>query len=137
MARLCEEIEPIKGYISGKVDGAATIKGSGKGSSHVIGKADFWTYKTKREKTRISKEFLKKIGGPTLKTYLGDRNFDKGIMTLYIQNGYIIFDEFEISNRNFIGIQDLSIKVAPFNNRISIDHLMWSITEAAHRAQKK
>ena len=40
-------------------------------------------------------------------------------------------------NRNFIGMQDLSIKVAPFNNRIAVDHLMWSIVEAAQRAKEK
>ena len=68
--------------------------------------------------------------------YLRDRDFDKGEMSLYLQNGYIIFKELEISNRNFLGIQDLSVKVAPLNNRIAIDQLMWSITEAASRAKK-
>jgi uncharacterized protein YjfI (DUF2170 family) len=42
----------------------------------------------------------------------------------------------EISNRNMFGIQDLSVKVAPLSNRIAIDHLMWTIVEAAHRAKK-
>ena len=44
-------------------------------------------------------------------------------MSLYLQNGFIIFNELEISNKNLIGMRDLSIKVAPFNNRIAIDHL--------------
>ena len=105
--------------------------------SNVIGKADFWSYPVRDEETKISKEFLKKVGGPSLKTYLGDRDFDKGLMKLYLQKGYLIFDDFEISNRNFIGMQDLSIKVAPFNNRIAVDHLMWSIVEAAQRAKEK
>ncbi len=134
LTSVCNEVPPIKGYISGMVDGIAHIKGSGKGLSHLIGKADFWSYRTDSEQTKISKEFLKKIGGPSLKAYLGDRDFDKGIMTLYLQKGFIIFDEFELSNRNFFGMQDLSVKVAPFNNRISIEHLMWSITQAAQRA---
>ena len=137
LTQLCERIEPIKGYISGKVDGTATFKGSGAGLSQLIGKADFWTYSTTKEKTKISKEFLHKVGGPSLKMYLGDRNFDRGIMSLYLQNGFVIFRELEISNRNFIGIKDLDMKVAPLNNRISLDHLMWSITEAAYRAKKK
>ena len=137
LTKLCEGIEPIKGYISGKVDGVASIKGSGKGLADLIGKADFWTFSTDTEKTKISKEFLRKIGGPSLKTYLGDRSFDKGIVTMYLQNGYIVFDQLEISNRNFLGMQDLSIKVAPFNNRIAIDHLLWTITEAAQRAKNK
>ena len=137
LTQLCERIEPIKGYISGKVNGTATVKGSGAGLSQLIGKADFWTYGTKDEKTKISKEFLHKVGGPSLKMYLGDRNFDTGIMSLYLQNGFVIFRELEISNRNFIGIKDLDMKVAPLNNRIAIDHLMWSITEAAFRAKNK
>ena len=137
LTKLCEGIEPIKGYISGKVDGVASIKGSGKGLADLIGKADFWTFSTDKEKTKISKEFLRKIGGPSLKTYLGDRSFDKGIVSMYLQNGYILFDQLEISNRNFLGMKDLSIKVAPFNNRIAIDRLLWSITEAAQRAKSK
>lgn len=127
----------LDGYISGKVDGIANLKGSGTGISQLIGKADLWTYSTGNEKTKISREFLQKIGGPSLKTYLGDRRFDKGIMRLYLQDGFVIFKELEISNRNLIGITDLSVKVAPFNNRIALDYLMWTITEAAQRVEEK
>ncbi|MEW6054604.1 MAG: AsmA family protein [Nitrospirota bacterium] len=137
LTRLCDSMEPIKGYISGKVNGIASLKGSGRGIAELIGKADFWTYSTDDEKTKISREFLREVGGPSIKAYLGDRKFSKGIMNLYLQKGFVIFRELEISNRNFFGIQDLSVKVAPFNNRIAIDHLMWSITEAAQRAKKK
>jgi len=135
LKEFCEGFEPIRGYISGLVDGLAFIKGSGVGINKLIGKADLWTYSSKKEKTKLSKEFLKKAGGPALKAYLGDRDFDKGIVSMYFKNGYIIFSELEISNKNIFGIKDLTIKVAPFNNRISIDHLMWTITEAAHRAK--
>ncbi len=137
MTKLCEEIEPIKGYISGKVNGTAVLKSSGTGLPQVIGKADFWTYSTNDEKTKISKEFLHKMGGPSLKAYLGDRRFDKGEMSLYLQDGFVIFKDLEISHKNIVGMTDLSIKVAPFNNRIAIDHLMWSIIEAAQRAKAK
>jgi hypothetical protein len=137
LTQLCDGITPIRGYISGKVDGIAQIKGSGRGISQMIGRADFWTYGTEDEKTTISKEFLQEVGGPSLKTYLGDRTYDKGIMGLYIKDGFIIFKELEISNKNLVGIKDLSVKVMPFNNKISIDHLMWTIVEAGHRAKKK
>ena len=137
LTKLCDGIEPIKGYISGKVDGIASLKGKGTGISQLIGKADFWTYSTKEEKTKISREFLQRVGGPSLGAYLRDRNFDKGIMSLYLQNGFIIFKELEMSNRNLLGMTDLSVKVAPLSNRIAIDHLMWSITEAAQRAKEK
>lgn len=136
LTKLCEGIEPIKGYISGKVNGIANLKGSGAGIPQLIGKADFWTYSAADEKTKISREFLQKIGGPSLKAYLGDRKFNKGIMSLYLQNGFVIFKELEISNRNLLGMKDLSVKVVPLNNRIAIDHLMWSIIEASQRAKK-
>ena len=137
LSKLCDGIEPIKGFISGKVDGVASFKGSGINISQLIGMADFWTYQTKNEKAMISKEFLHKIGGPSLKAYLGNRPFNKGIMSLYLKNGYLIFKELEISNRNFLGITDLSVKVVPFNNRVALDHLLWTVTEAAERARKK
>jgi hypothetical protein len=137
MATLCERIEPIRGFISGTVDGVANFKGSGAGLSHLIGMADFWTYSFGNEKTMISKEFLEKIGGPSLKTYLGNRRFNKGIMSLYLQKGDLIFKELEISNRNFLGVTDLSVKVMPLNNRIALDKFLWSITEAAQRPKEK
>jgi hypothetical protein len=137
LTQLCEEIPPIRGYVSGRIDGIAAIKGSGVGLANIIGKADFWTYSAGGEKTRISKEFLEKIGGPQVRAYLGERRFNKGIMGLYIQDGFFIFRELEISNRNLVGITDLSVKVTPLNNRIAIDHLMWTITEAAQRAKKE
>lgn len=137
MGTLCERIEPIKGFISGKVDGIGTFKASGVGISHLIGMADFWTYSSGNEKTMISKEFLQKIGGSSFKTYLGNRRFNKGIMSLYLQRGDLIFKELEISNRNFFGVTDLSVKVAPFNNRIALDKFLWSVTEAAQRPREK
>ncbi len=137
LSKLCDGIGSIKGYISGRMNGIANLKGTGMGISQLIGKADFWTYRTRDEKTMISKTFLQKIGGTSMKAYLGDRPFDKGIMSLYLKNGYFIFEELEISNKNFLGITDLSVKVAPFNNRIALDHLLWTITEAAQRAKEK
>ena len=137
LGSLCDSIQPIKGYIYGQVDGIASFKGSGAGLSSLMGMADFWTYRSPGEKTLVSKELLRQIGGPTLKAYLGNRPFNKGIMGLYLKNGYLIFKELEISNRNFFGVTDLSLKVAPLNNRISIEHLLWTITEAAERVKEK
>jgi hypothetical protein len=136
LSDLCDSIEPIRGYISGKVDGVAHLKGSGAHLDTLIGKADFWTYSDTFEKTMISKEFLRKVGGPSVRAYLGNRSFDKGVMSLYMKEGFFIFSELEISNRNLLGIKDLSLKVAPLNNRIAIDHFMWTITEAAQRAKE-
>jgi hypothetical protein len=134
---LCDGMEPIKGFISGRVDGIASFRASGIGMAQLMGVADFWTYSTESEKTMISKKFLQKIGGPSLKSYLRDRHFDKGIISLYLKDEYLIFKELEISNRNLLGITDLSVKVAPINNRIALDQLLWTIVEAAERVKKK
>ena len=134
---LCDSIEPIKGFISGKVDGVAELKGSGAGLAPLIGMADFWTYRTEDEQTMVSKEFLQKVGGSALKTYVGNRRFNRGIVGVYLQKGDLIFKELEISNKNFLGITDLSVKVVPLSNRIGLDRLMWTIVEAAERAKKK
>jgi hypothetical protein len=137
LTRLCDDIAPIKGYITGKVDGTALLKGTGGGMNGLIGRADFRAYSAGGEKTKISKEFLQKIGRPSMQAYLGERPFDKGIISLYLENGYLIFRELEISHKNFIGMTDLSVKVAPFNNRIALEHFMETITEAAERAKDK
>jgi hypothetical protein len=137
LKRLCDGIDPIKGFMSGKIDGIGSLKASGVGISKLMGMADFWTYSAEGEKTMISKEFLQKVGGPSLKAYLRNRNFDKGILTLYLKDGGLIFRDLEISNRNFLGMTDLSVKVAPMSNRIGLDHLLWTIAEAGERAKKK
>ncbi|MEW6569636.1 MAG: AsmA family protein [Nitrospirota bacterium] len=137
LKKLCEEIEPIKGYISGKVNGIGLVRGSGTGISELTGRADFWTYSINDEETEIGKKFLQKVGGPSLKAYLRDRPYDRGVLGVYLSEGYLIFKELEISNRNIFGIRDLSITVAPVSNRIAIADLMWTITEAAYRAAKE
>jgi hypothetical protein len=133
---LCDGIDPIKGFISGKVDGIASFRASEIGLSQLIGMADFWTYSTEGEKTIISKEFLQKVGGPSLKASFRNRNFNKGILSLYLKDGHLIFKDLVISNRNFLGITDLSVKVAPLSNRIALDHLLLAIVESAERAKK-
>jgi hypothetical protein len=102
-----------------------------------MGRAEFWADPKGGEKMRISREFLERIGGPTAKLYLGERRFDTGIMDVYLLDGYLIFKELELSNRNLLGMTDLSVKVAPLSNRIALDHLLWTITEAATRAKEK
>ena len=79
MATLCERIEPIKGFISGKVDGIGKLQGVWSRDSPI---SSGWPISGPiplgNEKTMISKEFLQKIGGPSVKAYLGNRRFNKG-----------------------------------------------------------
>jgi hypothetical protein len=137
LTALCDGIKPIQGFISGKVNGIGAFKGSGGGLQGLMGRTEFWADPKGGERMRISKEFLERIGGPSAKLYLGERRFDTGVMDVYLMEGYLIFKELELSNRNFVGMTDLSVKVAPLSNRIAIDHLLWTITEAAERAKEK
>lgn len=137
LANLTDSIEPIRRYLSGKINGVGYLKGNGASIPQLKGKAEFWAHSAQGEKMKISREFLQKLGGPSLKSYISERSFDRGVMSVYLSEGDLIFKELEISNRNIFGIMDLSIKVAPLNNRISLDHLMWSIAEAASRAKEK
>ncbi len=137
LTALCDEIEPIRGYVKGRVDGVAAARGSGTKLGGLVGRANFWTYRAGGEKTEISREFLQKVGGPSVSVFLRDRPFDKGTMSISLKDGAVIFRELEISNRNLLGVTDLSVKVAPFSNRIGLDHLLWTIVEAAERAKKK
>ncbi|MEW6444227.1 MAG: hypothetical protein AB1640_25055, partial [bacterium] len=134
LSEVCRRIAPIEGYLSGCVDGSARLRGTRGGLSGVVGRADFWTYSRKGEKTKISKRLLEKIASRSMKMVFGDREFDRGIMSLYMKEGWLIFKELEISNRNLLGVTDLSVKVVPLNNRIAIDRLAGSITAAAQRA---
>jgi hypothetical protein len=134
---LCDTIQPIQGFISGKLDGIVSVKGNGTSLSNLVGKGEFWTDPRAGEKMMISREFLQKVGGVSAKLYLGDRRFNRGILEAYLKGGYVIFKELELSNRNLLGMTDLSVKVAPLNNRIDLDHLLWTITEAATRAKEK
>jgi hypothetical protein len=137
LTALCDGFKPIQGFISGKVNGIGSFKGSQAGLQGLMGRAEFWADPKGGEKMRISREFLERIGGPTAKLYLGERRFDTGIMDVYLLDGYLIFKELELSNRNLLGMTDLSVKVAPLSNRIALDHLLWTITEAAARAKEK
>jgi hypothetical protein len=69
---LCDTIQPIQGFISGKVDGIVSVKASGMGLSNLVGKGEFWADPRAGEKMMISREFLQKVGGVS-KFYLGDR----------------------------------------------------------------
>jgi hypothetical protein len=137
LTALCDGFKPIQGFISGKVDGIGSFKGSRTGLQGLMGRAEFWADPKGGEKMRISREFLERIGGPTAKFYLGERPFDTGVMDVYLLDGYLIFKELELSNRNLLGMTDLSVKVVPLSNRIALDHLLWTITEAAARAKEK
>lgn len=134
---LCNAFPKIKGYISGKVDGTANLYGGKNGLNELIGIVDIWTRSAQHEKMLVSKEFLQKLAGKKLKGifFQTDRPYDRGEIRGYLEKGYLVFNVLDISHTNIFGIRDLSVSVAPVQNKIAIEHLFTSIKEAATRGK--
>ncbi len=137
LRRFCDMIPQIKGYVSGRLDGVASLYGSGKGLAGLDGLTELWVRDTKGEKMLLSKEFLQKIAGKKLRGFFfrDDRPFDRGEVSAYLENGYLTFTTLDISHTNILGIRDLSVSVAPVQNRIALDHLFSALKEAATRGK--
>ncbi|ABB30599.1 hypothetical protein Gmet_0356 [Geobacter metallireducens GS-15] len=137
LRRFCDAIPKIKGYVSGRLDGIASLKGAGKGIAGLDGITDLWVRNTKGEKMLLSKEFLQRLAGKKLKGFFfrDDRPFDRGEVSAYLEEGYLTFTTLDISHTNLLGMRDLSVTVAPVQNRIAIDHLFSALKEAATRGK--
>ncbi len=137
LQELCNSYPAIKGYMSGRVDGFVSLFSQGKGLNDLKGFLEFWTRGVKEEKMLVSKEFLQKLAGKNLKGmfFQNDRSYDRGEIAAYLEGGYLTFKTLDISHTNLIGIRDLSVAVAPVQNKISLDHLLTSIREAASRGK--
>jgi hypothetical protein len=134
---LCDTYPNIKGYISGKVDGIVSLYGGGAGLNGLSGFADIWTRGGPDEKMLVSKEFLQKLAGKNLKGFFfrNDRPYDRGEIRSYLENGYLTFEVLDISHTTLFGIRDLSVSVAPVQNKIALTHLIASIRAAATRGK--
>jgi hypothetical protein len=137
LRELCNSYPAIKGYMSGRVDGFVSLYNQGKGLNDLKGFVEFWARGNREEKMLVSKEFLQKLAGKKLKGifFRNDRSYDRGEIAAYLEGGYLTFKTLDISHTNFIGIRDLSVSVAPVQNKISLDHLLTSIREAATRGK--
>jgi hypothetical protein len=137
LRELCNAYPAIKGYMSGRVDGFVSLYNQGKGLDDLKGFLEFWTRGVKEEKMLVSKEFLQKLAGKKLKGifFQNDRSYDRGEIAAYLDGGYLTFKTLDISHTNFLGIRDLSVSVAPVQNKINLDHLLTSIREAATRGK--
>lgn len=137
MLQLCKAFPGITGYISGKVDGIVSFQGTGRKLSDITGFSELWARAAKDEKMLVSREFLQRLSGKKLSGFFfsSDRSYDHAGIKAGLENGYLTFDALDISNTNFLGIRDLSVTIAPSQNRIAIDHLLNSIKEAAVRGK--
>lgn len=137
LREVCNSYPAIKGYLSGRVDGFVSLYGTEKGLNEMKGLVALWTRESPDEKMLVSKEFLQKLAGKKIKGifFRQDRPFDRGEIGAYLEGGYLTFETLDISHTNFLGIRDLSVSVAPVQNKIGLDHLLTTIREAAARGK--
>jgi hypothetical protein len=137
LQQLCKAFPAITGYISGKVDGIVSVQGNGRGLSELSGFTELWARAASDEKMLVSKEFLQRLSGKKLSGFFfsSDRAYDHAGIKASLEKGYLTFNALDISHTNFLGIRDLSVSIAPGQNRIAIDHLLNSIKNAAERGK--
>jgi hypothetical protein len=137
LKQFCDSFPSIKGYITGRVDGILSLKNSKGGLKELTGFVNLWTRSGKGEEMLVSKEFLQKLAGKKLRGFFfqNDRPYDNGEISAYLLHNYLTFEKLDISHTNFLGMKDLSVSVAPVQNRIAIDHLLESIRDAAARGK--
>ena len=137
LVQICNAFPAIRGYISGKIDGIVSIQGKGRELSDISGFTEFWARETAGEKMLVSKEFLQRLSGKKLSGFFfrSDRAYDHAGIKAALEKGFLTFDSLDISHTNFLGVRDLSVTIAPSQNRIAIDHLLNSIKEAAVRGK--
>jgi hypothetical protein len=137
LRQFCSSYPALKGYISGKLDGVVSLYGGKGGIPAMIGFADLWARKGKGEKMLVSKEFLQRLAGRKLRGFFfrDDRPYDNGEISAFLRNGYLTFEKLDLSHRNFLGMKDLNVSVAPVQNKIGLGHLFQTIREAAKRGK--
>jgi hypothetical protein len=137
LKHLCDSFPSIQGYITGRVDGIVSLKNVKGGLKQLTGYVNLWTRSGKGEKMMVSKEFLQKLAGKKLRGFFfqNDRPYDNGEISAFLLNNYLTFEKLDISHTNFLGMKDLSVSVVAVQNRISLDHLLESIRNAAARGK--
>ncbi len=137
LKRFCATIPKIKDYISGRLDGVISLNGEGATMAGVTGFADLWVREGAGEKMLVSKEFLQKLSGKKLSGFFfrSDRPFDSAEIAAILEDGNLTFNRLDIMHTNFFGVRDLSVSIAPTQNRIALDHLFTAIKQAAARGK--
>ncbi|MGH7411235.1 MAG: hypothetical protein ACREJ6_09315 [Candidatus Methylomirabilis sp.] len=132
---ICDAFPPIRGYISGKINGLAHLSLPGPTLDKAQGGARFWAVNSPQERKEISRTLIEKLAGQRIRYFnpFGqDRRYDRGVLDVSLKRGDLVFHELDISHST-LGIKDLDIKVSPSFNKIGVAHLIESIIEAAER----
>ncbi|NIP38718.1 MAG: hypothetical protein GWO07_08255 [Candidatus Dadabacteria bacterium] len=133
LKKITDSIPGTEGYISGRFNGLVSLVQKERRTSMLDGLFNFWTVKSSKEKKVVGKAFLERLGARERLLLGSSKNYDKGRLYGYINNGVITFNELEISNKT-LGLKDLNIKVHNKRNSISVAHLLSVIRETARRA---
>lgn len=137
LKRFCATIPKIKDYISGRLDGVISLNGEGAAMAGVTGFTDLWVREGSGEKMLVSKEFLQKLSGKKLSGFFfsSDRSYDSAEIAAVLESGNLTFNRLDILHTNLFGVRDLSVSIAPTQNRIALDHLFTAIKQAAARGK--
>ena len=137
LIQLCNRFPAIKGYISGRMDGIISLYGDKKGLEGLTGFTDLWAREGSGEKMLVSKEFLQRMAGKKLRGFFfrDDRPYDQAEISATLEEGYLTFETLDIVHTNIFGIRDLSVSIAPSQNRIALDHLFNTIKQATVRGK--
>jgi len=137
LKQLCSIFPDIKGYISGRVDGVISLSGGAKGLQGLSGFAELWAREGAGEKMLVSKEFLQRLSKQKLSGFFfrSDRPYDQAEIRTMMEEGDLTFETLKILHANLFGVRDLSVSIAPTQNRIALDHLLDSIKQAAVRGK--
>ncbi|MSM41056.1 MAG: DUF748 domain-containing protein [Geobacter sp.] len=137
LKQLCNVVPKIRGYLSGRVDGIVSIYGEGKETRGMTGFTTLWAREGNGEKMLVSREFLQRLANKKLSGFFfrDDRTYDRAEISATLEQGYLTFQNLDISHTNLFGIRDLSVSVAQAQNRIAMDNLFNAIKEAATRGK--
>jgi len=114
-----------------------SIIGAGSSRTGLTGYLDLWAREGGGERMLLSKEFLQRLAGKKLRGFFfqNDRPYDRAEISATLEHGQLTFESLDISHTNLLGVKDLQVTVAPFHNRIALDHLLTAVREAATRGK--
>ncbi|RII29542.1 MAG: hypothetical protein CXR30_11680 [Geobacter sp.] len=137
LTQLCSAFPKINGYISGRIDGIVSLSSRGGGLRGLSGFTDLWAREGGGERMLVSKDFLQRLSGKKLSGFFfrDDRPYDQAEINALMEKGYLTFETLDITHTNIFGVRDLSVTIAPAQNRIAIDHLIDAIKQAAVRGK--
>jgi len=140
LKQLCNMSPDTKGYITGRVDGVISVtsaSGGAPGFAGLSGFTELWAREGSGEKMLVSKEFLQRMSKQKLSGFFfrSDRSYDQAEIKAIMEEGDLTFETLKIVHTNLFGVRDLSVSIAPTQNRIALDHLLDSIKQAAVRGK--